>query len=186
MNPNEFDRLSQSLQQWIRDNFSPNRTSEELGYELAGYVVSISMTSSSRITGDIQGSINEALRTAKHLWSHAQACVKNEYNLDLSDNGVVVFVMTMCAEQKGWTYAPYFMDGLGVVFPECIGSAMPEVIDRTTIENIDEADGELIKDFFSTFQQLGIYHRNPADYEDDDKRELHNHLMALYYKISGS
>lgn len=139
----------------------------------------------------------QACRRAQLYWEDICTLIKQMHpDTDPQFLGFIPFMKSVVSEmiQEGRPAA--FTDGLNNALNTLVSEIM-RANDSTSQADVsvksdeeikqllDQADEDTLRDFFETFKDLKVVHRDPSLYETDEERDKWNHLFQLYRTISG-
>lgn len=133
--------------------------------------------------------ISDAIITAHNGWLHAVSFVHDQYDIELDRFGFLVQMS-------------YYADGngdpkLNAVYRKALDKAVVIIGDKITNEIqlaqeeatkelkdiLDAADETLLQEFFTTFQEIGTFYRDPSRYDNDEDRKRHHKMVEIYNQI---
>ena len=131
--------------------------------------------------------VRDLVYRVHQYWQCVREYLRNTYNFDTSEYFALSAINMVAMENSSWLDQQFLKACREVLIDDVkpdIG--MVREIDKDLVDRLNQTDTNLLKEFFETFNELGSYHRNINDYEDEEKKNLHIRLMSIFTAIEQS
>jgi len=136
---------------------------------------------------DPQAYANRIVTMAQMIWDEFVNYLKDTRDIELHPMSMLQVLLSIYIDQEDTpivvTIKRAIINQIETMYkdaPEELKTV--EVPDIPEINNSTDPDG-LLKSFFQLLSDIGTFHRNRSEYTTDEQRNLHDRIIATYYRL---
>lgn len=114
-----------------------------------------------------------AIERIDQLWVYAGAHMREKHDIDLFRYGALVLIRALSIPEK---YSDIFNLAL---------DDYANMLDSKTPHSNKDVNGELLREYFTIMNELGIFHIDPCAYETEHQKDLAHRMVEIYYNLVG-
>lgn len=142
---------------------------------------------------DMESDIYDALHAGQCAWEMVSKYYKDMLSIELHPLGMMTVLLVSINNSAGDESEEFrLLSRVIKQYLEDVEKKEKEELKNVDVkpvpevENSDKSDSELMIEYFKLMEEIGTFYHDRDRYDTEEKRELHDRIVAIFNKIRGS